>query len=48
MIWQRHIRPFLETESSNATAYEIVGCKLDNANSILSGISSRNVVYIAS
>jgi len=39
----RHIRPFLDSETSKTIACDIVGSRLDYVNSILTGISSRNV-----
>ena len=39
----RHIRPFLDSETSQTIACAIVGSRLDYANSILTGISSRNI-----
>jgi len=39
----RHIRPFLDSETSKTTACAIVGSRLDYVNSILTGISSRNI-----
>jgi len=39
----RHIRPFLDSETSKTTACTIVGSILDYVNSILTGISSRNI-----
>jgi len=39
----RHIRPYLDSETSKATACAIVGSRLDYANSVLTGISARNI-----
>jgi len=39
----RHIRPFLDSETSKTIACAIVGSRLDYVNSILTGISSRNI-----
>ena len=39
----RHIRPYLDSETSKAIACAIVGSRLDYANSVLTGISARNV-----
>jgi len=39
----RHIRPFLDSEISKTIACAIVGSRLDYVNSILTGISSRNI-----
>jgi len=40
----RHIRPFLDSETSKTSA--IVGSRLDYVNSILTGISSRNIHHL--
>jgi len=39
----RHIRPFLDSETSQTIACAIVGSRLDYVNSVLTGISSRNI-----
>jgi hypothetical protein len=39
----RHIRPFLDIETSKTIACAIVGSRLDYANSVLTGISSHNI-----
>ena len=39
----RHIRTCLDLESSKSIACAIVGSRLDNANSCLSGVSSNNI-----
>jgi len=39
----RHIRSFLDSETSKTIACAIVGSRLDYVNSILTGISSRNI-----
>jgi len=39
----RHIRPFLDSETSKTIAYAIVGSRLDYVNFILTGISSHNI-----
>jgi hypothetical protein len=39
----RHIRPFLDIETSKTIACAIVGSKLDYPNSVLTGISSHNI-----
>jgi len=39
----RHIRPFLDSETSKIIACAIVGSRLDYVNSIFTGISSRNI-----
>jgi len=39
----RHIRPYLDSETSKTIACAIVGSRLDYANSVLTGISSRNI-----
>jgi hypothetical protein len=39
----RHIRPYLDFKTSNTIACSIVGSRLDYCNSILTGISSRNI-----
>jgi len=41
-----HIRPFLDTETAKTIACAIVGSRLDNVNSILTGISSRNIHHL--
>jgi len=39
----RHIRPYLDSETSKTIACAIVGSRLDYANSVLTGISARNI-----
>ena len=39
----RHIRPYLDSETSKTTACAILGSRLDCANSVLNGISARNI-----
>ena len=39
----RHIRPYLDCETSKTIACAIVGSRLDYANSVFAGISSRNI-----
>jgi len=39
----RHIRPFLDSETSKTIACAIIGSRLDYVNSILTNISSRNI-----
>jgi len=39
----RHIRPYLVSETSKTSACAIVGFRLDYANSVLTGISARNI-----
>ena len=38
-----HIRPYLDSVTSKVIACAIVGSRLDYANSVLSGVSSRNI-----
>ena len=42
----RHIRPYLDSETSRTIACAIFGSRLDYANSVLSGISSRNIHHL--
>jgi hypothetical protein len=39
----RHIRPFLDQKTANTVACSIVSSRLDYCNSLLSGISAKNV-----
>jgi len=39
----RHIRPYLDSGTSKTIACVIVGSRLDYANSVLTGISARNI-----
>jgi len=39
----RHIRPYLDSGTSKTIASAIVGSRLDYANSVLTGISARNI-----
>jgi len=39
----RHIRPYLDSGTSKTIACAIVACRLDYANSVLTGISARNI-----
>jgi len=39
----RHIRPYLDSETFKTIACAIVGSRLDYANSVLTGISARNI-----
>jgi len=42
----RHICPFLDSETSKTIACAIVGSRSDYANSILTGISFRNIHHL--
>jgi len=39
----RHIRPYLDSETSKIIACAFVGSRLDHANSVLTGVSARNI-----